>query len=124
MPLRSYFVFVGAALLIVLLAGNWLLPSPSSNALINSDPHLPTIRIHSELKGPDAVVIDTSRPIMTPAAPDAVAGLQTTTVPMSPAAEAVAQSVPLEAPHLRDSFAQFVQRPPKQTGPRTHGKRQ
>jgi hypothetical protein len=61
MPLRRYFLFAGGALLTLLLAANWLLPVPASNELTNSHVSLPPIRIHSELKGPAAVVIDTGK---------------------------------------------------------------
>jgi hypothetical protein len=61
MPLRRYFLFAGGALLTLLLAANWLLPVPASNELTNSHVNLPPIRIHSELKGPAAVVIDTGK---------------------------------------------------------------
>jgi hypothetical protein len=60
MPLRQYFLFVGGALLMLLLAANWLLPPATPNKLTTSRVRLPTIRIHSELKGPEAVVIDTT----------------------------------------------------------------
>jgi hypothetical protein len=66
MPLRQYFLFVGGALLILLLAANWLVPLPASNELIKSEVKLPVIRIHSELKGPEAVVIDTSSAAIAP----------------------------------------------------------
>jgi hypothetical protein len=61
MPLRRYFLLAGGALLTLLLAANWLLPVPASNELTNSHVNLPPIRIHSELKGPAAVVIDTGK---------------------------------------------------------------
>jgi hypothetical protein len=61
MPLRRYFLFAGGALLTLLLAANWLLPLPASNELTNSRVKLPAIRIHSELRGPQAVVIDMSK---------------------------------------------------------------
>jgi hypothetical protein len=57
MPLPRYFLFAGGALLALLWAANWLLPVPASNTLANSDVNLPAIRIHSELKGPPALVI-------------------------------------------------------------------
>jgi hypothetical protein len=66
MPLQQYFIFVGGSLLILLFAANWLVPLPASNELINSDVSLPVIRIHSELKGPEAVVIDTSESMIRP----------------------------------------------------------
>jgi hypothetical protein len=64
MPLRQYFLFVGGALLMLLIAANWLIPRSRSNELI--DTKLPEIRIHSELKGPEAVVIDTSKSVIGP----------------------------------------------------------
>jgi hypothetical protein len=57
MPLPRYFLFAGGALLALLWAANWLLPLPASNTLANSDVNPPAIRIHSELKGPPALVI-------------------------------------------------------------------
>jgi hypothetical protein len=66
MPLQKYFLFAGGALLTLLLATNWLLPMPPSNRLINSEVKLPVIRIHSALKGPEPVVIDTSKSSMGP----------------------------------------------------------
>lgn len=59
LPLRSYFLSVGGALLLLLLAADWVLPAPLPSQLTDSHSMLPPIRIHSELKGPDAVVIDT-----------------------------------------------------------------
>lgn len=58
MPLRRYFLFAGGALLSLLLAANWLLPAPPPNELTTSHVNLPPIRLHSELEGPAAVVID------------------------------------------------------------------
>jgi hypothetical protein len=66
MPLRQYFLFVGGALLTLLFAANWLMPLPPSNGLINSNVKLPVIRIHSELKGPEAVMIDTGKSTIGP----------------------------------------------------------
>lgn len=60
-PLRGYFLSVGSALLLLLFAADWLLPTPPPGRLMESRSALPTIRIHSEWKRPEAVVIDTSR---------------------------------------------------------------
>jgi hypothetical protein len=59
LPLRAYLLSVGGALLLLLLAADWVLPAPSSR-LTDSHSARPPIRIHSELKGPEAVVFDTS----------------------------------------------------------------
>jgi hypothetical protein len=64
MPLRQYFLFVGGALLALLFVVNWLVPA--SNERTDSAVNFPPIRIHSERKGPEAVVIDTSKSTIEP----------------------------------------------------------
>ena len=66
MPLRGYILSVGGALLTLLFAADWLMARPAPNGSINSHSELPVIRIHSELKGPDAVVIKTNQPTILP----------------------------------------------------------
>jgi hypothetical protein len=61
-PVRGYFLWVGGALLVLLFAANSLLPATPPCRLIESHSTLPPIRIASELKRPEAVVIDTSQP--------------------------------------------------------------
>ena len=68
-PLRGYFLWVGGALLVLLFAADSLLPAPLPSKLIESHSTLPPIRITSELKGPEAVVIDTSQPDFLPMIP-------------------------------------------------------
>lgn len=60
LPLRGYFLWVGGALLLLLLAAGWTLPAPARSPIADSHSALPPIRIHSDTKGPEAVVIDTS----------------------------------------------------------------
>jgi hypothetical protein len=69
-PVRGYFLWVGGALLVLLFAANSLLPAPPPSKLIESHSALPPIRIASELKGPEAVVIDTSQCGFPPMLPD------------------------------------------------------
>jgi len=69
-PVRGYFLWVGGALLVLLFAANSLLPAPLPSKLIESHSALPPIRITSELKGPEAVVIETSQPGFLPILPD------------------------------------------------------
>ena len=69
-PLRGYFLWVGGALLVLLFAADSLLPAPLPSKLIESHSTLPPIRIISDLKGPEAVVIDTSQPGFLPMLPD------------------------------------------------------
>jgi len=67
-PLRGYFLSVGGALFALLCAAGWLIPEPPSGRIDRDFD--PVIRIHSELKGPELVVIDTNQPISTmPAKP-------------------------------------------------------
>ena len=66
LPLRRYFALAGGTLLVLLLAAGAITPRPPMTESAPG-PHLPRIRIYSELKGPEAVVIDTSRPIAAPA---------------------------------------------------------
>jgi len=67
MPLMRYFVYVGGALLALLLIVNACLPAlPVTEARSTNTPNLSVIRIHSDRKLPDRVVFDTSRPIVSP----------------------------------------------------------
>ena len=60
-PLRNYSLWVGGALLVLLFAADSLLPPSPPSKLIESHSTLPPIRITSDRKGPEAVVIDTSQ---------------------------------------------------------------
>lgn len=69
-PVWGYFIWVGGALLVLLFAANSLLPPPPPDQHIESHFTLPPIRIASELKGPEAVIIDTSQRGFLPHLPD------------------------------------------------------
>lgn len=60
MPWRGYVLWVGGTLLMLLLAINALLPPPAASRYFSASARLPTVRIHSEVKGPGKVTIDTS----------------------------------------------------------------
>ncbi len=103
MPVLRYFLFVGGALLTLLLVINAVTLSPAPNEGMRSVTDLPLIRIHSDRKGPEAVVFDTSQPTIAPpalakneqtaTAPAIAGGL----LPKAPAREAFAQLVPPQA---------------------------
>lgn len=57
-PLRGYFLSVGGALLALLVAADWLLPHPAPDPIMNHPFDYPAVRIHSDTRGPEAVVID------------------------------------------------------------------
>jgi hypothetical protein len=65
MPLMKYVAFVGSALVLLLLAMNWLLPDPSAEPVYSSVKR-PVIRVSSIQKLPERVVFDTSMPYMAP----------------------------------------------------------
>ena len=67
MPLMRYFVFVGGALLALLLIANACLPAfPATGVRSAVASDLSVIRIHSDTKWPERVVFDTTRPTITP----------------------------------------------------------
>ena len=65
MPLMKYVVFVGSALVLLLLAVNWLLPDPTVEPVYSSIER-PVIRISSIETLPERVVFDTSMPHVVP----------------------------------------------------------
>ena len=65
MPLLKYFGFVGSALVLLLLAMNWLLPGPNAEP-VHGGIERPVIRISSIETLPERVVFDTSMPHMAP----------------------------------------------------------
>lgn len=91
-PLRRYFVSVGGALLVLLFAVDWVLPAPAPIRSDESHTMRPSIRILSEIKRPELVVIDTNRAAPIPALPDEIASTSSQ-LPSSALAEA-AQRLP------------------------------
>src|SRR6516164_8731983 len=65
MPVVRYFLWVGGALLAVLLIANWSLPGLPDPEKASVNP--PLIRIQSEQKWPERIVYDTSREAIVPA---------------------------------------------------------
>ena len=95
MPVRGYFLSVGGALLMLLFAADWLMARPVPNGSINSHSELPGIRIHSELKGPEAVVIDTNQPTIPP-------------LPAKHQGAAAPQSLPSPEPHMDNTYEEPI----------------
>jgi len=88
MPLMKYFVFVGAALVLLLLAMNWILPDPSAEPVYSSSIERPVIRVNSIRTPPERVVFDTSTPpyVVSPPSvfPGAAQPLQSAFTQMAP----------------------------------------
>lgn len=111
-PLRVYFLSVGGALLLLLLAADWVLPAPLPSRLTDSHSVLPPIRIHSELKGPEAVVIDTGGFGLLPMPPEHDLAVTPSQLPGPEVADITAgvsdgSSAPMTDTHLRESLAQL-----------------
>ncbi|MGX4801810.1 hypothetical protein [Bradyrhizobium guangdongense] len=59
LPLRGYFLWVGGVLVCLLWVANWVLPAQLPGQSSEPDPARPQIRIHSDVRVPERVVIDT-----------------------------------------------------------------
>jgi hypothetical protein len=118
MPLLRYFFFVGGSLIALLLVANVAFPTAPLPETLTAGPDLPTIRIHSDRKLPERVVIDTSvaLPTQAAAAPVVIAQAKPripaqTNAPASPTiAQAPAQpaiaAISAKA-RVREAFAQL-----------------
>ena len=102
MPLWRYFVFVGGALLALLLIVNACLPALPAAESSHSATDLTVIRIHSDRKWPERVVFDTTRPTITPA-PAVVAVAETASPPPN--------SIAAPQDRVREAFAQVTPNP-------------
>lgn len=93
LPLQGYVLFVGGALLSLLLVADAVLPKPA-NSRFASRSNIPTIRIHSEFKLPPPVLIDTSQRMLVP-------------VTLAPAVEAETASLVETVSSTRESAGQI-----------------
>ena len=124
MPWCGYIIWVSGALLLLLFAIDGLIPRTTLSEQPRVEVELPPIRIRSEAKGPEAVVIDTDHATMQAAPDRQVAILEPATLPTSGSesqfGQAVAQAtdqqavkagVPAVAPARTDleAFAQLGQ---------------
>jgi len=104
MPIFRYFMFVGGALLALLLAADFVWPtSPVTQAVGVGSYDQPLIRIRSDRHLPDRVVLDTNQPII--AAPAVKTAAAATT---QPTAQADALAEMSAKSRVRETFAQFT----------------
>jgi hypothetical protein len=128
-PVRGYFLWVGGALLVLLFAADSLLPAPLPSKLVESHSTLPPIRITSERKGPEAVVIDTSQLGFLPMLPDKEIAAARSSPLSSDVADAVRQppvssseqadgsdGSPAIPTHVRETLAQLGPEVSEQAG--------
>jgi hypothetical protein len=122
MPLMRYFLFVGAALLALLLVAGEVFPTaPAESAVqgtsVASD--LSVIRIHTDRKWPERVVFDTSIPTIVPARTQMAKNEASVAVPAQ-VAQVADVSTKVTA---RDAFAQLVPTDLKKPDPKPQQKR-
>jgi hypothetical protein len=106
MPIFRYFIFVGGALLALLFAADYVLPtSPVTQAIATASNEQPLIRIRSDRHLPERVVLDTSQPTLAAPAVNiaAVAAPQPPVEGMSPAMAEISAKA-----RVRETFAQFT----------------
>jgi hypothetical protein len=104
MPVFRYFIFVGGALLALLFVVNLALPEQAADrsVAVASSGETPLIRIRSERKLPERVVIDTSQPTIAPP-------VVKTAAVVAPQPQQAAALAELSAKaRVRETFAQFV----------------
>jgi hypothetical protein len=116
MPIFRYFVFVGGALLTLLLAVNYVVPaSPVVQAVATASNDQPLIRIRSDRHLPERVVLDTSQPTI--AAPAVkTAAVVAPQPPVHDAASPALAEMSAKA-RVRETFAQFTPAPKAEAKP-------
>jgi hypothetical protein len=113
MPLIKYVVYVGSALVLLLLSMNWLLPDPTAEP-VYSTIERPVIRVSSIETLPEKVVLDNTMPYMAP--PSNVMGVAARPLPSALAFEKI-------TPGLLPAFSTLAQVTPKTiTEKRDHAK--
>jgi hypothetical protein len=110
MPIFRYFVFVGGALLALLFVADFSLPKPpAAQSIVTASSDLPLIRIRSERKLPERLVLDTSQPTIAPptvTTAAVAAPQQPVQARVSPALSEMSAKA-----RVRETFAQFVPEP-------------
>jgi hypothetical protein len=105
MPLLRYFFYVGGALLGLILISNFVLPQAPLPSTLTSATDLPPVRIHSDRKLPERVVLDTSSTVSTKPVPMLAPVTVTQATAPAPASAEVAE-IPPKA-RVREAFAQL-----------------
>jgi len=106
MPIFRYFIFVGGALLALLFAANYVMPSePVAQAVAAAGNDQPLIRIRSDRHLPERVVLDTTQPTI--AAP-AVKTVSAAAPQSQDSASAAALAEMSAKARVRETFAQFT----------------
>jgi hypothetical protein len=105
MPLLRYFLYVGGALLALILISSVILPQEPLPGTLTSAAELPPVRIHSDRKLPDRIVFDTSSTVAT--APVAVLPPPKVAAAVAPAPAPVVTAEMSAKARVREAFAQL-----------------
>jgi hypothetical protein len=105
MPLLRYFLYVGGALLSLILIANVVLPQEPLPATLTSATELPPVRIQSDRKLPDRIVFDTSSTVAT--APVPVLAPRKVAAVVTPAPAPAATAEMSAKARVREAFAQL-----------------
>jgi hypothetical protein len=105
MPLLRYFLYVGGALLSLILIANLVLPQEPLSGSLTSATQLPPVRIASDRKLPERIVFDTSSTVATAPVPMLRAPRVAAVVARVPAL-AVTAEMSAKA-RVREAFAQL-----------------
>jgi hypothetical protein len=122
MPVMRYFLFVGAALLALLLVAAEVFPTAPAESAVqgtSTASDLSVIRIHTDRKWPERVVFDTSIPTLVPARTQLAKNEASVAVPAQ-VAQVADVSTKVTA---RDAFAQLVPTDLKKPDPKPQQKR-
>ena len=123
MPIFRYFLFVGGALLALLFAADYSLPSqPVAQAVTTASNDQPLIRIRSDRHLPERVVIDTTQPTIVPPVVK-TAAVVAPQPPVQDSASAALAEMSAKA-RVRETFAQFTPDPKAEAVRKSDGKLQ
>src|SRR5579862_3521594 len=105
MPLLRYFLYVGGALLSLILILNVVLPQEPLAANLTSATELPPVRIQSDRKLPERIVFDTSSTVSTAPVPVLVPS-KVAAAPAPAPVPAITVEMSAKA-RVREAFAQL-----------------
>src|SRR5689334_14831165 len=105
MPLLRYFLYVGGALLSLILIANLVLPQEPLPASLTSATELPAVRIQSDRKLPERIVFDTSTTVATAPVPVLAAPKIAAVATPAPASATTAEMS--AKARVREAFAQL-----------------
>jgi hypothetical protein len=105
MPLLRYFLYVGGALLSLILIANLVLPQEPLPGALTSAAQLPPVRIASDRKLPERIVFDTSSAVV--AAPVPVLAPPKVAAVVAPAPSPAVTAEMSAKARVREAFAQL-----------------